>query len=58
MKHVVSVSSGLGSAYLWSLVLGEHPDAVAVFADVNGEDPDNYRFLREVHTALAERGER
>lgn len=51
-KHVVSVSSGLGSAYLWSLVLKEHPDAVGVFADVNGEDEDNYRFLREVHEAL------
>jgi len=43
------VSSGLASAYLWDLVRTEHPDAVGVFADVNGEDADNYRFLREVH---------
>lgn len=52
MKHVVSVSSGLGSAFLWSLVLAEHPDAIGVFADVNGEDSDNYRFLSEVQAAL------
>lgn len=25
MRHVVSVSSGLASAYLWSLVGAEHP---------------------------------
>jgi hypothetical protein len=51
-RHVVSVSSGVGSAYLWSLVLAEHSDAVGVFADVNGEDEDNYRFLDEIHSAL------
>lgn len=51
--HVVSVSSGLGSAYLWSVVLAEHPDStVGVFADVNGEDADNYRFLDEVQASL------
>lgn len=50
--HVVSVSSGLGSAYLWSVVLDRHPGAVGVFADVNGEDDDNYRFLWEVHATL------
>lgn len=49
VKHVVSVSSGAASAYLWHLVLKEHPDAIGVFADVNGEDEDNYRFLKEVH---------
>lgn len=48
MKHVVSVSSGLGSAYLWSVVHAAHPDCVAVFADVNGEHVDNYRFLGAV----------
>ena len=37
------------SAYLWALVRLAHPDAVGVFADVNGEDDDNYRFLKEVH---------
>lgn len=52
MKHIVSVSSGLGSAYLWAIVLAEHPDAIGVFADVNGEDADNYRFLDEVHKLL------
>lgn len=47
--HVVSVSSGAASAYLWALVRLAHPDAIGVFADVNGEDDDNYRFLSEVH---------
>ena len=46
--HVVSVSSGLASAYLWDLVNSEHPGSVGVFADVNGEDKDNYRFLAQV----------
>ena len=51
-RHVVSVSSGLGSAFLWSECLQRFDDVVAVFADVNGEDEDNYRFLDEVHALL------
>lgn len=48
-QHVVSVSSGMGSAYLWHLVQSEHPNTIGLFADVNMEHPDNYRFLSEVH---------
>lgn len=52
--HVVSVSSGAPSAYLWWLVMQEHGpgDVVALFCDVNGEDEDNYRFLNEVHPII------
>lgn len=48
-KYVVSVSSGLGSAYAWYVTAKEHPGkTIGVFADVNGEHPDNYRFLKEI----------
>lgn len=53
MKRVVSVSSGLGSAYAWALTASVDPDnTIGVFADVNGEDEDNYRFLREIHDLI------
>lgn len=54
-RHVVAVSSGIGSAFLWALVRQEHPDAFGLFADVNGEHPDNYRFLAETHEAIGGR---
>jgi Phosphoadenosine phosphosulfate reductase family len=50
--HVVSVSSGVGSAYLWHLVAESHQNVTAVFADVNGEHKDNYRFLAEVEAIV------
>ncbi len=52
--HVPQVSSGAASAFVWHLMLEEHgpENVVGLFADVNGEDPDNYRFLAEVHFAL------
>lgn len=51
MNHVVSVSSGAASAYTWHLVVERYgaENVVGLFADVNGEDADNYRFLAEVH---------
>lgn len=53
MRHVVSVSSGLGSAYAWWCTSVARPDStIGVFADVNGEDEDNYRFLDEVHAEI------
>lgn len=53
-RHVVSVSSGAASAYTWQLVAGEYgaENVVGLFADVNGEDADNYRFLKEVHAHI------
>lgn len=57
MKHVVSVSSGEGSAFVWKLVCDEFgaDNVIGVFADVNGEHPDNYRFLAETQYALGSR---
>lgn len=57
MRHVVSVSSGLGSAYVWKLVCDRYgpENVVGVFTDVNGEHPDNYRFLAEVQYHLGSR---
>lgn len=56
-SHIVSVSSGLGSAYAWKLLCDQHgPENVTgVFTDVNGEHPDNYRFLAEVQYELGSR---
>jgi hypothetical protein len=50
MKHVVMCSSGAGSAIAGKRVVDRYgPDDVTLlFADVNGEDDDNYRFLAEV----------
>tara|TARA_Y100000310_G_scaffold60043_1_gene55423 strand:+ start:1425 stop:2285 length:861 start_codon:yes stop_codon:yes gene_type:complete len=47
--HVVSFSSGCGSAAAGKRVAEVFgPENVTLlFADVNGEDPDNYRFLQE-----------
>jgi hypothetical protein len=55
--HIVSVSSGLGSAFAWKLLCEKYgPDNVTgVFTDVNGEHPDNYRFLAEVQYSLGSR---
>jgi hypothetical protein len=52
--HIVSVSSGLGSAFAWKLLCDQHgpENVMGVFTDVNGEHPDNYRFLAEVQYAL------
>lgn len=55
--RIVSVSSGLGSAFAWKLWCDRYgPDnVVGVFTDVNGEHPDNYRFLAEVQYRLGSR---
>lgn len=49
MKHVVMFSSGAGSAIAGKLVADRYgtEDLTLLFADVNMEHPDNYRFLRE-----------
>ena len=56
-KHVLSVSSGLGSAFAWKVLCDRHgpENVIGVFADVNGEHPDNYRFLAEVTYLLGSR---
>ncbi len=57
MKHVVSVSSGLGSAFTWKLICDRYgpENVVGVFTDVNGEHPDNYRFLAETQYKIGGR---
>lgn len=61
-RHVVQMSSGVGSAYAAKIVVDRHgPEAVTLlFADVardggewwEGEDPDNYRFLHQISAKL------
>lgn len=57
MNRIVSVSSGLGSAFAWKILCEQYgPENVTgVFTDVNGEHPDNYRFLAEVQYELGSR---
>lgn len=49
MKHVVMFSSGAGSWAAARRVVEQYgtADLFLVFADVLGEDEDNYRFLRD-----------
>jgi hypothetical protein len=49
VRHVVMFSSGAGSAVAAKLVAEKHgtDHLTLLFADVNGEHGDNYRFLRE-----------
>jgi hypothetical protein len=51
MHHVVMFSSGAGSAAAAKRVADKYgtDHLTLLFADVNGEDPDNYRFLHEAH---------
>lgn len=62
MKHIVQLSSGMGSWLAAKRVIELHgrDDVIALFADVQrdggewweGEDPDNYRFLKESSEAI------
>lgn len=54
MKHLVQFSTGLSSAEVaWRLVAEHGPgDVVCMSADTLVEDPDNWRFGREVIAAL------
>jgi hypothetical protein len=54
MRHLVQFSTGLSSAEVaWRLVAEHGPDAVlCLTADTLREDPDNWRFGREVINAL------
>jgi hypothetical protein len=56
-QHIVSVSSGLGSAFAWKIICDRYgtENVTGVFTDVNGEHPDNYRFLAEIQYHLGSR---
>lgn len=55
--RIVSVSSGLASSYAWSLWVNRYgaENVTGVFTDVNGEHPDNYRFLAASQYAIGSR---
>lgn len=50
MKHVISLSGGIGSYFALKRVLDKVPkeDVIAVFCDVCNEDKDLYRFLDDI----------
>lgn len=50
MKHIVTISGGLTSAYVGKLVLEKEINVELVFTDTGWEHPDLYRFLRELET--------
>lgn len=54
MKHIVSISGGIGSYETLKRVLAKYPkeDVIAVFMDVLAEDGDLYRFLEDIEKKL------
>lgn len=54
MKHIVSLSGGIGSYFALKRVLEKYPkeDVIAVFCDTLAEDGDLYRFLDDIENKL------
>jgi len=54
MKHIISISGGVGSYFTLKRVLEEQPkeDIIAVFCDTLAEDGDLYRFLYDIEEKL------
>ena len=52
MKHIVSVSGGVGSYFTLKRVIEKHTDVVGVFCDTLAEDGDLYRFLKDIESKL------
>lgn len=54
MKHIVSISGGVGSYFALKRVLAKYSkeDVVAVFMDTLSEDGDLYRFLDDIEKKL------
>lgn len=54
MKHIVSVSGGVGSYFTLKRVLEKNnkENVIAVFMDTLAEDGDLYRFLDDVERKL------
>ena len=48
IKHIVTISGGLTSAYVAKLVLDKGIDAELVFTNTGWEHPDLFRFLNEL----------
>lgn len=50
MKHIISISGGIGSYFTLKRVLAENSkeDVIAVFCDTLAEDGDLYRFLDDI----------
>lgn len=54
MKHIVSVSGGVGSYLTLKRVIDKYgkDDVIAVFMDTLAEDGDLYRFLNDIDEKL------
>lgn len=52
MKHIVSVSGGIGSYFTLKRVLENHDEVIGVFCDTLAEDGDLYRFLGDIEKTL------
>lgn len=54
MKHIVSISGGIGSYATLKRILNKvnKEDVVAVFMDTLAEDGDLYRFLDDIENKL------
>lgn len=54
MKHVVQFSGGKGSAVVAKMVIDQygHDEVILMHHDTKAEDPDTYRFIRDVSMYL------
>lgn len=54
MKHIVSVSGGVGSYFTLKRVIDKYgkDDVISVFMDTLAEDGDLYRFLNDIEEKL------
>lgn len=54
MKHIISISGGVGSYFTLKRVIEKEgkEDVIAVFCDTLAEDGDLYRFLDDIETKL------
>lgn len=54
MKHIISISGGIGSYFTLKRILDKYPkeDVIAVFCDTLAEDGDLYRFLDDIEKKL------
>ncbi len=55
MKHIITLSGGLTSAYVAKLVLEKQKDAELVFTDTHWETEDLHRFLRDLEVFFNKR---
>lgn len=55
MRHIITFSGGITSAYVAKIVLEAVPDAEIVFSDTRWEHPDLYRFMDDFESFIGKK---